>query len=84
MRVHLFKDLRQVYGITFTDTHLGRLERLGLFPVRFKLGKNGRNCWLEDEVVNWLKEKADARDKPQPAPLPRRGRPRKTDGEARP
>jgi hypothetical protein len=58
VRVHQFKDLRQVYGITFTDTHLGRLERLGLFPVRFKLGKNGRNCWLEDEIVKLAKGKS--------------------------
>jgi prophage regulatory protein len=42
--------------------HIHRLERVGLFPQRVHLGPRAVG-WLEDEVDEWLRERADARDR---------------------
>ena len=40
--------------------HLYRLERAGLFPRRVHLGPNSVG-WLEEELDQWIRERADAR-----------------------
>lgn len=49
-------------GIDFTPQHLGRLERVGLFPRRVKLNprgpKNGSVGWRSDEVREYLRRLA--------------------------
>ena len=41
--------------------HLYRLERAGGFPKRVQLGPNSVG-WLEDELDEWIRERADARE----------------------
>jgi prophage regulatory protein len=41
--------------------HIYRLERAGLFPRRVQLGPRAVG-WIEAEVEQWLRERADARD----------------------
>lgn len=46
--------------IGLSDATIWRLERAGKFPGRIQLGGNSV-AWLESEVLDWLKSKADAR-----------------------
>jgi prophage regulatory protein len=57
-------ELRERKGIDYSDMHLGRLEKAGQFPRRFKLGKNSVG-WLEHEVDAWIAEKPAARTRPK-------------------
>lgn len=50
-------ELRSVYGIQYSDTHLRYLERAGNFPVRVKW--QGYRCmWNCARVEEWLDEQA--------------------------
>jgi prophage regulatory protein len=51
-----YKELKQVYGITFSRRHLARLEAERKFPIRVKLGEN-RIGWVETEIDEWLAPK---------------------------
>ena len=42
--------------VPYSDTHIRRLERAGLFPHRVRLGPN-RVGWLRSEVLNWIKQR---------------------------
>ena len=45
--------------VPYSDNHVLRLERAGLFPVRVKLGSN-RVGWLLSEILAWIdRRKAD-------------------------
>jgi len=44
--------------VPYSDNHVLRLERAGLFPARVKLGPN-RVGWLLSEVLAWIDWKAD-------------------------
>lgn len=39
--------------VPYSDNHVLRLERAGLFPVRLKLGPN-RVGWLLSEILAWI------------------------------
>ncbi len=49
--------------VSLSDPTIYRLEQLGKFPGRIKLGGKAVG-WLESEVDEWLQKKADAREKP--------------------
>ena len=59
-RVLIFEELKAEKGIPYTNQHLGRLERAGLFPRRIKIGLR-RNGWFEDEIDDHLERAAQAR-----------------------
>lgn len=54
-----FPDLK-AKGIPFTRQHLHRLIQRGCFPPPLKLGV-GTNRWIEDEIDQWLADRALAR-----------------------
>ena len=47
------KGLREEFGIPYSPQHIARLEKLGQFPKRIKLGNN-RVAWLESDIVDWI------------------------------
>jgi len=51
------KDVREITGLG--DTTLWRLEKLGKFPARLRLG--GAVGWLEEEIAEWIEERAAER-----------------------
>lgn len=48
--------------IPFSDMHIWRLERAGLFPKRIKLGDH-RVGWDLGEVVAWMEARKALRDR---------------------
>ena len=50
--------------VLYSYAHIDRLEAEGLFPVRVKLSKHrtGRVGWIEEEVVQWLQDRINARN----------------------
>jgi prophage regulatory protein len=50
-RVITWKELKS--RIPYSRTHIARLEKLGLFPRRIKLGRR-RTGWWESEIDEWL------------------------------
>ena len=54
------KDLKSVYGVPYSFVHIGRLERVGAFPKRIKLGQC-RVAWFAEEVEAWITERAALR-----------------------
>jgi predicted DNA-binding transcriptional regulator AlpA len=46
-------------GIKYSDPHLRKLIRLGLFPRPFWLSPR-RPCWWWDDIQNWLEERSRA------------------------
>lgn len=46
--------------IPYSPSHIWRMEQQGRFPRRVKLGAN-RVGWLESELSNWIKARADER-----------------------
>jgi prophage regulatory protein len=70
MRVLDLPDLK-AKGIKYTRVHIARLERTKKFPKHINLGGN-RTAWIEEEVDQWLRDKAAERDSPDaPKPKPR-------------
>jgi prophage regulatory protein len=47
-----FGQLKSEKGIPFSRVHIDRLEKIGAFPRRFRLGKN-TVAWREDEINEW-------------------------------
>ena len=47
--------------VLYSAQHIARLEKTGEFPKRVKLGNN-RVGWIEQEVLDWLQIRIDARD----------------------
>ncbi len=47
--------------VLYSPQHIARLEAAGQFPKRVKLGFN-RVGWIEQEVLDWLQIRIDARD----------------------
>lgn len=47
--------------VLYSPQHIARLEAAGQFPKRVMLGQN-RVGWVEDEVLEWLQKRIDARD----------------------
>ena len=46
--------------VPYSASHIWRLERLGQFPQRVRLGGN-RVAWLQCEVNSWVESKLAAR-----------------------
>ena len=47
--------------VLYSPQHIARLEAAGQFPKRVQLGTN-RVGWIEQEVLDWLQERIEARD----------------------
>lgn len=47
--------------VLYSPQHIARLEAAGQFPKRVQLGVN-RVGWVEDEVLEWLQKRIEARD----------------------
>jgi len=47
--------------VLYSPQHIARLEAAGQFPKRVQLGVN-RVGWIEEEVLDWLQSRIDARD----------------------
>jgi prophage regulatory protein len=54
------KELKSIYGIPYSFTHIARLEHAGSFPKRIQLGKC-RVAWLAGELEEWIDERAARR-----------------------
>lgn len=48
------------YGIPYSNPHLHRLEKAGLFPKRIRLSPKTVG-WLESEIIEWILDRAAAR-----------------------
>lgn len=56
---------RQVKDLVlYSPQHIARLEAAGQFPKRVQLGAN-RVGWVEEEVLDWLQQRIEARDQQQ-------------------
>ena len=60
MRIISKRQLKEL--VLYSPQHIARLEAAGRFPKRVQLGHN-RVGWIEQEVLDWLQERIDARDK---------------------
>ena len=59
MRIVSKRQLKEL--VLYSPQHIARLEKAGQFPKRVRLGLN-RVGWVEDEVLDWLKQRIDRRD----------------------
>lgn len=55
-RLLRYADLKATRGITYTRTHLYRLEASGNFPKRVKMGE-GAIAWVESEIDEYLEKR---------------------------
>lgn len=46
--------------VLYSPQHIARLEKAGKFPKRVELGPN-RVGWVEQEILDWLQRRLDAR-----------------------
>jgi prophage regulatory protein len=69
MKLLSYDDLNPLKGISYSKTHLWRLEKVDAFPKRVHLGAN-RVAWAETEIDRWIEQRIAARD----ARLAERGR----------
>lgn len=60
MQVLLDRNALKARGITYSNAHLIRLEKVGKFPQRVPISA-GRVLWLQHEIDEWIEEKAAAR-----------------------
>ena len=51
--------------VVISPTQMGRLEELGKFPKRLRLGvgRNARVVYVESEVIAWAEARVAERDK---------------------
>ncbi len=61
MRILSKRQLKEL--VLYSPQHIARLEKAGNFPLRVKLGQ-ARVGWIESEVLDWLQERIDGREKP--------------------
>lgn len=50
--------------VLYSNAHIDRLEAVGEFPKRVRLGQN-RVGWVEEEVNDWIQAKVAQRDSSQ-------------------
>jgi prophage regulatory protein len=62
MRLLSKKQVREI--VLYSPAHISRLEADGRFPKRVRLGQ-GRVGWVEDEVLDWIRDRIAERDKPR-------------------
>lgn len=48
------KQVRELISLSFTQ--IDRLEKLGKFPKRIRLGQS-RVAWIADEVEKWIQDR---------------------------
>ena len=60
MRILSKRQLKEL--VLYSPQHVARLEKAGEFPKRIELGPN-RVGWVEDEVLDWLQVRLDARER---------------------
>jgi prophage regulatory protein len=55
------KELKTL--VLYSPQHVQRLEDAGRFPKRVRLGNSSRSRvgWIEQEVLDWLQKRIDAR-----------------------
>lgn len=58
MRILSKRQLKEL--VLYSPQHIARLEKVGKFPKRIRLGPN-RVGWVEREVLDWLDERLAAR-----------------------
>ena len=61
MRILSKRQLKEL--VLYSPQHVARLEAVGKFPQRIRLGQN-RVGWIEAEVMDWLQQRIDAREVP--------------------
>lgn len=61
MRILSKRQLKEL--VLYSPQHVARLEKAGKFPKRVQIGPN-RVGWVEDEVLDWLRERLNRRDEP--------------------
>ncbi len=59
MKVLTFPQLKSRKGIPFTRVHINRLEKVGAFPKKLRLGSNSV-AWSEEEIDAWLESRPRA------------------------
>lgn len=61
MRLLSKRQLKEL--VLYSSQHVARLEKVGKFPRRVRLGNGPRSRvgWLEAEVLEWLQKRIDAR-----------------------
>jgi prophage regulatory protein len=59
MRILSKRQLKEL--VLYSPQHVARLEKAGQFPKRVQLGAC-RVGWVEEEVLDWLRDKIDRRD----------------------
>jgi prophage regulatory protein len=64
MRFLSKREVRQL--VLYSFAHVARLEAQGRFPKRVRLGNGprGRVGYLESEILEWMRQRIDARDEP--------------------
>jgi prophage regulatory protein len=60
VRLITFRELRLQKGYPYSRRHTERLVKAGLFPAPVHLGGR-RVAWIEDEVDDWIAERAAER-----------------------
>ena len=55
--------------VPYTRQHIARLEKVGRFPQRVRMGNGPRSrCgWVHDEVQAWIEERMTSRTPPTAA-----------------
>jgi prophage regulatory protein len=66
MRILSKRQLKEL--VLYSPQHIARLEAVGKFPKRVRLGES-RVGWIEAEVLDWLQKRIDERDKPKDSSL---------------
>lgn len=61
MRILSKRQVKEL--VLYSPQHIARLEKAGQFPKRVQLGPS-RVGWVEDEVLDWLRQRLEARDEP--------------------
>lgn len=59
MKILSKRQVREL--VLYSPQHIARLEQAGRFPKRVRLGE-ARVGWVEQEVLDWLQSRLDARD----------------------
>jgi prophage regulatory protein len=75
MKMYRFHDLRAA-GIPWSRKYLFELEKRRAFPRRVHVGSN-TIAWVADEVDQFIIERCENREQPQPQPQQTCGRGRK-------
>jgi prophage regulatory protein len=61
VRLLSYRDLKPLKGIPYSDEWIRELIKRGKFPRRVQLGGK-RVGFIETEIDEWLKDRADERD----------------------